>query len=369
MKIVIDGRMLYWTGVGRYTQALLENLEQIDSQNEYYVLVRRADWSLWEPKARNFHKIEANIDPYTVAEQFRLVGLIRSLKPDLVHFTAANTPLLYRGTRIVTVHDLTLLDFDTSRGEGVAKQLRRLKWLPFRAVMSNDVRTATAIISATKYVRDELVKRYHVPENRVVTVMLSADPAMAEPTSVAKYGAGKSYILNLGNTYPYKNVSSTIKAFSKITRQFPDLKLVIVGHTDFFSDQLKALAKKLGLTNQVIFTGRISDGEVVSMYRGASLYVNPSLSEGFGLQGLEAMSQGVPVLAANASCLPEVYGDASEYFSPLDVDDQAAKMARLLTDEPRREELRAKGRERLKQFSWSRVAQETLAVYEKVLKS
>jgi len=369
MKIVIDGRMLYWTGVGRYTQALLENLERIDSDDEYYVLVRRADWSLWEPTASNFHKVEANIDPYTFAEQFRLTGLIRSLKPDLVHFTAANTPLFYRGMRVVTIHDLTLLDFDTSRGEGLAKWVRRLKWLPFRAVISNDARMATGLISVTNYVRDELIRRYNITENRITAVMLSADPIMAEPKPVAQYGVGDNYILNLGNAYPYKNVASTIKAFAKIAPRFKELKLVLVGHTEYFSDQLKLLTTQLGLENRVIFTGRISDGEVVSMYRGAKFYVNPSLSEGFGLQGLEAMSQGTPVMAANATCLPEVYADAAVYFDPVNLDDQAAIMTQLLTDEPLRDKLRASGHERLKQFSWARVAQETRDVYERVIKS
>src|SRR5688572_4288547 len=118
MRIVIDGRMLYWTGVGRYTQALLEQLQRIDRENTYLVLMRRQDWGLWEPETPNFSKIEASIDPYSAGEQLWLPWVIQSLKPDLVHFPAANTPLLWRGKRVVTVHDLTLVDFDTSRHSG-----------------------------------------------------------------------------------------------------------------------------------------------------------------------------------------------------------------------------------------------------------
>jgi glycosyltransferase involved in cell wall biosynthesis len=128
------------------------------------------------------------------------------------------------------------------------------------------------------------------------------------------------------------------------------------------------LADQLGVADQVTFVGYVSDGELVSLYRGAKAYINPSLSEGFGLQGLEAMAQGTPVLASRASCLPEVYGDAAEYFDPNDPADQARAIALMLDHGEVAERLRATGRKRLAQFSWKKMAQTILAVYEKAVK-
>lgn len=367
MKVVIDARMLYWTGVGRYIEALLTELPQLDHDNEYAVLVRRADWDLWEPAAANFTKVECNIDPYSVGEQLRLGGRIKALGPDLVHFTAPNTPLLYRGPRVVTVHDLTLLDYDTSRGQGVVKFLRGLKRLPFRLVLANDAWFADRIVTATDYVKQQLVRRYHIRAKRVVTTLLAADPVAAEPEPVEAYGATGDYLFYVGNVYPYKNAGAMIEAFSLIAKQFPRLKLIVAGARDYFSEQLEQQAHDAGLDGRVVFAGRVSDAEKAALYRGAKLYINPSLSEGFGLQGLEAMAQGTPVLAANVSCLPEVYGDAAVYFDPHDPKDQAEKIGDLLGNEGLREKLRQAGYARVKRFSWRRTAEETLGVYREVL--
>lgn len=367
MKIVIDARMLFWTGIGRYTKALLDELEQIDTQNSYVVLMRRADWRLWEPSSANFTKVEASIDPYTFGEQWAFWLQLRALNPDVVHFTAPNAPLIYQGCRVVTVHDLTLLDFDTSRGTGLAKWLRGAKRLPFRMVLENDVRFATAVITVTDYVRGQLKARYGVSRGRVRTTLLAVDPNLATPEPVGRFGELGTYVFYVGNMYPYKNLGSTIRALVEL-KNYPYLNLVIAGKRDVFSAELERQARELGVGERVKFVGYISDGELISLYRGAALYVNPSLSEGFGLQGLEAMAQGTPVVAARATCLPEVYSDAAEYFDPHDAKDQAAAIGRVLGDDTLAERLRAAGTERIKAFSWRQMAEQTLEVYREALK-
>jgi hypothetical protein len=108
----------------------LRKLPKLDRENQYVVLVRRADWARWEPAAANFEKLECNIDPYTVDEQLRLSGILHDLRPDLVHLVTPNAAVLYDGPRVVTVHDLTLLDYDTSRGTGLAKWIKASKRIP-----------------------------------------------------------------------------------------------------------------------------------------------------------------------------------------------------------------------------------------------
>lgn len=366
MKIVIDARMLYWTGVGRYIKALLENLERLDLRNEYVVLVRKADWAVWEPKAGNFKKLEVNIDPYTVAEQLRLPRLIEELAPDLVHFTAPHAGMLYRGKKLVTVHDLTLLDFDTSRGTGFKKWLRGLKRWPFRVILWANLRSASAVITPTTYVKEQLVERFRVQVSKVHITPLAADPLLGKPEPIEKFKLEKGFLLYWGNYYPYKNVGSTLEALKLLSVKRPELWLVLAGKPDYFQEQLKARADELGLGERVRFLGFVSDGELVSLCKEAALVVQPSFSEGFGLTGLEAMPHGVPVLAANASCLPEVYGDAAVYFNPRDPKDQAEKIDDLLRHDELRQKLVTAGYYRAKVFSWERTARRTLEVYRTI---
>lgn len=363
MRIVIDGRMLYWTGVGRYTKALLDNLEQIDQKNEYLVLIRRADWDKWSPKSGNFKKIETNIDPYTPAEQLRLPRILKNLAPDIVHFTTPNASVLYTGKRVITVHDLTLLDYDTSRGTGLKRWLRGLKRFPFQLILMLNVRSATAVVTPTQYVKDQLVRRFRVRDGKVHVTPLAADPLLGDPEPIGRFKLSKDFLLYWGNYYPYKNVGSTLEAMKLLSVKWPDLQLVLAGQPDYFQERLMEQAREMGLGKRVRFLGFVTDGELVSLCRAAALLVMPSLSEGFGLQGLEAMPHGCPVLAANASCLPEVYGDAAVYFDPHDPKDQAEKIDDLLKNPDLRERLVRTGRKRVNEYSWERTARRTLGVY------
>jgi glycosyltransferase involved in cell wall biosynthesis len=369
MKVVVDARMLYWTGVGRYTETLLDNLEKIDPHNQYVILRRPADRALWSPSTSNFSVIDVDIDPYSVAEQFRLPSIIRSLKPDLVHFTAANAPVLYSGKRVITVHDLTLLDHDTSRGFGIQRLVRRLKRLPYRFIVSCNLQYAQGIITPTKYVKDEIVTRFKARPNRVHVTHLAAYKNAAQPVSIERFHLGNKYLLFVGNVYPYKNAGLILQALSLLRGKHPDLKLVVTSKPDFFRDKLALKAKQLGVSDNLIMTGFVTDGELVGLYRNAALYIYPSFSEGFGLQALESMAQGLPLLAARSSSLPEVCGDAAEYFDPYDASDLAAKIDYLLTDDARRNELIRLGRKRSDQFSWLKTAQDTLVIYQELKSS
>jgi len=167
----------------------------------------------------------------------------------------------------------------------------------------------------------------------------------------------KPYLLYVGNAYPHKNLENLILAFRKIKQDNFDLQLVLVGGDDYFYKKLKKN------NNDVIFTGFIKDEDLNVLYNNAALYVFPSLYEGFGLPPLEAMKRGVPVASSNATCLPEVLGDAAIYFNPLDVDDMAEKIKKALLDEGLRKNLIQKGFEQIKKYSWQKMARETLEVY------
>lgn len=364
MRIVIDARMYgpqRWTGIGRYLQNLIAQLEQYNHADEFIVLLGPDNFDEYQPAAANFRKELAPWPPYSFGEQIGLARLLNKLQPHLVHFASPNAPLLYFGHRVTTIHDLTLLDYDTSRQKNLKSKVKRLV---FRGVMWWDIRISKAILTPTVYVKNQIERRYHVAAEKVVATILSVDPTMAASEPLERFGITTSgYLLYVGNCYPYKNVSQLLEAFAILPPERANVQLILVGRDDYFRDQLKARVQALNLGNRVIFTGGVTDGELVSLYQNAALYVYPSLSEGFGLQGLEAMAHGVPVLAANASCLPETCGEAAVYFEPGSAVDLAHTMNDLLIDQTKRLQLREAGLAHVGQFSWRRTAEQTMDAY------
>ncbi|MEK7537348.1 MAG: glycosyltransferase family 1 protein, partial [Patescibacteria group bacterium] len=182
--------------------------------------------------------------------------------------------------------------------------------------------------------------------------------------SLAERGVRRPYLLHVGNTYPHKNLERLIAAVELTNRRRLDFQLVLVGKDDYFARRLRVEVQQRALRN-VLFFGFASDQELAALYQHAQAYIFPSLSEGFGLPGLEAMQAGTPVFAARASCLPEVFADAAAYFDPLEPTAIAQSIERALRDTLLRQRLITAGRRRLTYFSWRRLAEQTLALYEK----
>jgi len=147
---------------------------------------------------------------------------------------------------------------------------------------------------------------------------------------------------------------------------YPDLQLVLAGKMDRNYSEIKRRASSSGI-NDIHFTDYISEGELRWLYEHCQAYIFPSLSEGFGLPGLEAMAHGAAVVSSNATCLPEIYGDAAKYFDPLDKQSIVEAIADVLSNEKLRDELIRLGSEQVKKYSWERMAEETLAIYKKAL--
>lgn len=165
------------------------------------------------------------------------------------------------------------------------------------------------------------------------------------------------YVIYTGNLYPHKNIPVLIKAV-----ELAKIDLAIVCARSVFENRLP-------VSPRVHYLGRLSDGQLVSLYHNAVAFTFPSLIEGFGLPGLEAMAAGLPVIAARASCLPEVYGDAALFFDPHDPVDLADKIKALLIDKKLRQMLIAKGQLQVKKYSWAKMSNETWEIYQSVLNS
>ncbi len=362
--IVIDARTIRWSGFGRYVEGLLRNLQRLDPDNHYTVLMLPEDRQHWQPSAPNFRVVEVPYRPYSIQEQLFLPGLLRQLAPDLVHFTNPAVPTLYRGRFVTTVHDLTLLDFGSARP---GQRSYTIKQEVFRKVLQRAVNRSAALLVPTQYGKDQLAQRYgRAPKDIHVTpeAAFQALPKAATPLPIQT-----PFVLYVGNYYEYKNVGRLIQAFGMLAKDLPRLKLVLTGKPERFKPSIQHTAQKAGVSDRVVWTGFVSDSELTWLYQNAELFVFPSLSEGFGLPGLEAMQHGLPVTAANASCLPEVYGSAAVYFDPHDPAEIARVISRTLNDPKKLAALQKAGAGRVKQYSWQRLAEQTLAVYKSVLSS
>lgn len=163
------------------------------------------------------------------------------------------------------------------------------------------------------------------------------------------------YLVYTGNLYPHKNISILISACEKLK-----INLKIICARSVFESRLPE-------SKYVEYLGRLTDEKMKIVYKNASAFVFPSLIEGFGLPGLEAMAVGLPVIAANASCLPEIYEDAALYFDPYSLDDLVAKIKSVLSDENLRNNLIKKGLTQAKKYSWAKMAQQTWEIYQNVL--
>lgn len=179
----------------------------------------------------------------------------------------------------------------------------------------------------------------------------------------------KPYLLYVGNAYPHKNLERLISAFKIVLQKQSELHLVLVGKIDYFYERLQGLVKELNLEKNVIFTGYVSDSELSWLYTHGFAYVFPSLSEGFGLPGLEAMAYSLPVISSNKEPLPEIYGNAALYFNPEDIFEMAYAILQVVQSKEVREKLKKAGRIQVKKYSWDHCAQQTLKVYKSILKA
>lgn len=223
------------------------------------------------------------------------------------------------------------------------------------------------IIAISRFVAQDIAEFAHIPISKITVTHLAADP-IAERPEPLKPLIDKQYIFYTGRPQPHKNLERLILAHKLLRSSHPDLCLALVGKRDVLFDRLEQFTKENNCDG-VLFTGFVSDCQLKWLYQHCQAYVFPSLSEGFGLPGLEAMQEGAPVVSSNATCLPEIYGDAVEYFNPRDTNMIASAIARVIDYPSRRQELIQKGRVRVKQFDWSKTAAQTLRVFEEVLKS
>jgi glycosyltransferase involved in cell wall biosynthesis len=352
MKIGIDARN-DGTGVGRYTFSLVRELAKLDEENEYTLFLNAERYASYRAPGPNFRTVQADIPWFGLREQVRLPRLVARERLDLVHYPHLTVPLLETTPFVVTVHDLNYLDAGATARRAVLRAGYRVELVK--------ARHARRLIAVSEHTRDEVVRLLRVDSKRIAVTYEAADAPAVEPdpATLERYGIDAPFFLYVGSAYPYKNLARLIEAFARVDGAY---RLVLAGDQEDLGSALRAQAGE-----RVVFTGPVSEPELAALYAGAFAYAFVSLSEGFGLPGLEAMAAGVPVVAARAASLPEVYGDAAHYCDPRDVTSIAEALRDVAGEEELRRRLVARGRERAAEFSWTRTAKQTLAVYREAL--
>lgn len=361
MHIAIDARVIN-SGTGTYIVKLLEYLQQIDTTNRYSVLVRQKDINYWQPTAPNFTVLVAQFDNYSFAEQLGFKAFLDDLSPDLVHFCMPQQPLWYQGKRVTTVHDLTLLNTYNSDKNWLVFHLKQLvgRWVFKRVAVISD-----HVIAISQNTKHEYQVFSHIPNDKLSVIYEAGEVHKGE---LEPYDVPFSrFIMYVGQQPDYKNLRRLAAAHQQLLTTYPDLGLVFVGRMNEDTKRNKAYFEKLGYRN-IHFTGFIPDSQRDYLMTKTAAYVFPSLMEGFGLPPLEAMAYGTPVVSSNASCMPEILGDAAEYFNPLDVTDMATVIARVIDDESLRSQMSERGYKQVAKYSWRQMAEQTHAVYMRVLK-
>ncbi|HWZ66041.1 MAG TPA: glycosyltransferase family 1 protein [Patescibacteria group bacterium] len=356
--IAIDARIIA-TGTGRYVERLIYYLEQIDKINHYLILVRAKDLNYYKPTNPNFDIVEAEFADYSFGEQIGFARLLYSLKADLVHFCMPQQPLLYLRPSITTVHDLNLLRINTNDNMGRLELI--IKKMIFGGLLTIVAHRTKHVLATSNYTKQDLIKFSHIPDRKVTVTYEATDVNISQPEPVESL-VDKDFILYVGRAEAYKNNRGLIKAHHQLLKRFPNLRLVIASKIDDLRMHDMIWVDQQGY-KQVDFLGVISNEELAWLYRNCRAYVIASFMEGFGLPALEAMSSGAPVVSSNTTCMPEVLQDGAHYFDPHSTDEIVRAISEVLSDDGLRKKLIINGQNVCAKYSWRRMAEQTLEVY------
>jgi len=371
VHIAIDAHSVGTGLAGNETYAanLVEALAEVGAEHLYTVYVTRE-----EARARFAgrwpHVRVRRTLPHTplVRIPFTLSAELRRRPVDLLHvqYTAPPFPPC---PVVTTVHDLSF--------EHLPETFKRRSRMQLRLTVRRTTRLAAHVVAPSEYTRQDLVRTYGLDPARVSVVPLAAAPHFRPVEEKAelervkrRYGITGEYVLAVGSIQPRKNLARLVRAYSDLRRargrsNLP--QLVLAGKRAWLYGETLGAIEAGGVSDSVVLTGYVREGDLPALYSGALCFVYPSFFEGFGLPPLEAMSCGAPVVAGDMTSLPEVVGDAGLLVNPLDEGELAQAVGRLIDDPGLRAELRGRGLSRARLFDWRETARMTLQVYRRVL--
>lgn len=366
MRIGIDTTSICRTitGIEYYTLNLVKNILKIDTKNKYIIFFRKDI----HPDLKQFESKEkfliCPINNQIFCEQIWLPYIIWKEKIDLMHFPAFPPGLLIFKKHIITIHDATIWKYSETlswKGRFYMKPLIILA-----------AKRALKILTISENSKKDIVKFSRLLLNKVENTGIAISEIfkpvknqMILEEVKKKYNLNSKFILSVCSLEPRKNLVNLLMAYRSLKKISPKIqhKLVLVGRKAWGKNLISNKIKELKLEKDVIMIGYVPENDLVCLYNLATIFVFPSIYEGFGLPPLEAMACGTPVVSSNTSSLPEVLGNAALMINPYDYEEIANGINALIQNIKLRKKLRGLGRERVKNFSWENVAKKIINIY------
>ena len=367
MKIGIDARKLHDFGIGTYIRNLLRQLARLDRDSEFVILCQPGDCETIASLGGNFRPLPETARNYSIAEQLRVPLALKRERVTLFHAPHYVLPPLVRCRSVVTIHDCIHLMFPQYLPN-------RLALTYARTSIRLAAKRATRVLTVSESSKRDILRFVDLPPEKIDVIYNAFDERFGvEPREEdvvrvkERYQLHDEFVLYAGNVKPHKNLERLITAFHLVRQRGLDhLKLVLIGDDISKYAALRRAVHRYQLHRYVRFLGYLPEETLAVMYRLSGVFVFPSLYEGFGLPPLEAMASGTPVVTSNVSSLPEVAGNAAMLVDPYDPDALADAMLRVLTDESLRQDLRRRGLERARQFSWEQSVGRIRRIYDEI---
>ena len=354
-RICIDARFygVSHTGIGRYVENLVINLP---NQERFEVVLILSKDNTNIENINKYKKFFTKHHPYSIASFIEMHWLLfTKIKPDLLHVPHITVPFLWPGKIIITVHDLTKHNFRGVSSSTKNSLIYWIKYFQYLLMVNVSLRIAKHIIVPSNYWKDELIKKFSIEDKKITCTYegISGEYLNIKAPLISKV---ENYLVYTGNLYPHKNVGILIDTAERM-----HINVKIICARSVFE-------KRLPKSKYAEYLGKVDDNRIIEIYKSAIAFVFPSLSEGFGLPGLEAMAVGTPVISSNSTCLPEIYGDAALYFDPNSSSDLENQINLLKNSSTLREMMIDKGLNRVRTYSWVKMAKQTWEIYQKELR-
>ena len=360
MKISYDSQIFSlqaYGGISRYFYQLANNLSTLDQSIRIHAAFYRNKYICHLPKDLVTGRYLPKYPPRSDKIIRRLNSFLSSRdisnwKPNIIHETyySLESVTLCRAPRVITVYDMI---HELFSGQFLARDNISKKKI-------NTINRADKVICISNNTKNDLMRLFNVDEKKIEVVYLGFDKLTCGDHF--KPSMSKPYLLYVGTREGYKNFDGLLRAISSSTRLSRDFDVCTFGGPKFTKREVEMISH-LGLSGQIYHLNG-SDELLGMLYKGARAFVYPSLYEGFGIPPLEAMAQNCPVIASNASSIPEVIGGAGEFFLPNKIDSIRHAIESVVYSDFRISELRVAGKARVEYFSWEKCARETLNIYK-----
>ncbi len=369
MKIGIDARLISQSGVGRYIRNLIRELSRIDRKNRYVVFLYTDAFDAFQVPNSRWEKRKAPVRWHTALEQLIMPWFYRREKLDVLHVPYFNAPVLYGGSYILTIHDLTIRHFNTGLATTRHPFLYAIKRFGYEVVLRHGIRHASALLTVSQTVKDDIVREFGVDPGAIWITREGVDPSLVgTPRRIP--GLPSRYFLYVGNAYPHKNLNTLLKAYAIYRMQsVKPAKLIIVGTRDYFYERLCDTISQMNVTTDVIIFGHATDAQLRALYSNAIALVFVSLAEGFGLPAVEALALGCPVICSDIPVFHEHLNGLATYVDARNPRAIADALISMEKERPAAAAVRMNAQAIISRFNWSKMAADTLSVYETVFRS